>query len=402
MTVFLVLLISSIYKTASSNCWADVLCSQRPGFCFQETNTSVVVASILSRHLELQECVLCGQISSSKHIDCKKCAKSLLLDYTGKHCGLQDISLQLYDPSFEVLPNVTTSQHYIVTANDAQFNGFVTITRPQFGAILSNDLYVELVYDDLTPVQLQRSREIQYDFKVTGIFSGVYPGNLNHLASSNIEPGSWFYTVTPLSTDPLLNVGVEKGLPSPGYIEFVMEDADIAKHRRFFDHKDIKPSLYAVETAIAAHSATRSGQTKTKFRSVVSADGGAHTQQPADEKVNICIWSSDNMDGQKRIWLQQIEHLDPARFHFTWMLTFKEGRTLAQEKEQHRVNVKDNKSMYSTVSGLFERNRNGRVMDSPFNGVALDVDALREDPGDGRRPAADTWAKDELNLYRCD
>ena len=390
--VFLLLLVSSIYESASSTCWTDVLCAQRPGFCFQETNASVVVASVQRAHLDLEECVLCGQISSSKHIDCKKCANELLLDYSGSHCGLQDVSLQVFDPSFEVLPNVTTLPHYIVTANEAQFYGFVNITHPQFGVILSNDLYVELVYSDLTPVHNQRPREIQYDFKVTGIFSGVYPGNLNHLASSNIEPGSWFYTVTPLLTEPL---GVMvKGLPSQGYIEFVMEEADIAKHRRFFDHEDTRPSSYAVETAISAHSASGTGQVMA-----VEVNGGASTQNPLAEKVNVCIWSSDNMDGQKRIWLQQIEHLDPARFRFTWMLTFKGGRTLAQEKEQGSENVKNN-SMYATVSGLFERNRNGRVIDSPFNGIALDVDALHEDPGDGRRPAAEIWANDELNLYR--
>ena len=30
---------------------------------------------------------------------------------------------------------------------------------------------------------------------------------------------------------------------------------------------------------------------------------------PDSNKINVCIWGGNKMDGQKKIWLQQMEHM---------------------------------------------------------------------------------------------
>lgn len=127
------------------------------------------------------------------------------------------------------------------------------------------------------------------------------------------------------------------------------------------------------------------------------------------------------MDGQKRIWLDQTEHLDAHRFEFTWLLSLEEGKTMADlvaaggaedgasvgargdqsaaAGAQGKVGEKKT-SLISTLQQVLRRRQNGRVIDSPYNGLVLEVEALEENPGDGRPPLAQSWDGDEMAIYR--
>lgn len=323
----------------------------------------------------------------------------MLLSYAGEQVGLWDISMQCRDFTNLVQPDPTEFNYYIISADNADFYGYTSIISPLFGSIVANDLLIELEYHHMGDSELNGN--LQMEFNVIGIIDAVYPGEMNRLASTDIEPASWFYTVTPVSTlsDEVAAQDAppqkEYGLPSRGYIEFVLHEEEIKKNRLFVDHEQSSQSPYEVEVAIRTHQASEHSvpHTSTAKQSAVDATGA--TNQAADDKVNVCIWSSNVMDGQKRIWLQQIEHLDPLRFRFTWMLTLSEGRTLAEEAA-----LSDDKSLYSAAVKWFSKNRNGRVIDSPFNGIALGVEALSADPGDGRQPVSETWNGNEIELYR--
>ena len=58
--------------------------------------------------------------------------------------------------------------------------------------------------------------------------------------------------------------------------------------------------------------------------SIISHQGRKETEiekerEPINEKddnnkIRICIWASNSMDGQKNIWIQIVKHLNPKKF----------------------------------------------------------------------------------------
>lgn len=50
--------------------------------------------------------------------------------------------------------------------------------------------------------------------------------------------------------------------------------------------------------------------------------GNKHNNNNQENKINICVPVGNEMDGQKQIWLQQIEHMNKKNFNFIFFMTF--------------------------------------------------------------------------------
>lgn len=399
----------------------EKLLVQQTGY-YSETKSQTTVVARLPDNVERNSNLgVCMQSRNAKHIDCHTMAgHASHAAFTFPHnlLGYQEFDVLLYgnnspsDILRSPLLSISNITCYIVKLPAPNFAGLMDITAPSFGSIITNELYIEVEYHNLQRAgaltgyrSTARPDNLQFNFTVIGVIKGLYPGELSHLKSSGIEPGSWFYTITPVirnsgapssAYEEPLDSDYLHGYPSYGYIEFVLSDEDIKKQRRYVNRM-MENHKYSVES-LQQHLHTHSTPKQAPHAHV----GGSATQND-DNKVNICIWSSNTMDGQKRIWLQQIEHLDASKYRFTWMLTLTEGVTIADEVhrlEQLQRQGKESNSMLATVRRLFAQRGNGQIIDSPFNGIALDVEDLVSDPGDGRQPASETWGGDELELYR--
>ena len=123
-----------------------------------------------------------------------------------------------------------------------------------------------------------------------------------------METGSFF-----LSMYPVFDEGKSTGLPSAVYVEYVLSSENMKKQRVFSD-------------------VWKNGYSK---QSITSS---------SENQTNVCIWSEGTMDGQKRIWLQQIEyfaHVD-AGINFTWIIDY----------DNHTIATLLNKLRYYNEQGI--------------------------------------------------
>lgn len=398
--------------------------NQHTGY-FLESKSRTKIFTKRSNKIE-RKSGACLQDRQSKNINCQVINDDkayIAFEFPQNLLGYQEFDILQYGDTTtghsaaaeSELLTMSNLTYYIIQQEEAEIAGVMDITVPPYGSIISNELYIEVDYHNVAHTSnfktVARQEGLQFHFKVLGVTEGLYPGELRHLKSTNIEPGSWFYSVTPVqarqqnpsnkANQHYNDAELKRGYPSYGYIEFIMSEENIVRQRRYRDQYELN-NEYSVGAASKHFLKARSMIDKP-----IAVQPGSEPQATllgAGDKVNICIWSSNTMDGQKRIWLQQIEHLDTAQFRFTWMLTLTEGLTIADESARlgalKRQGLEEPTSMFTTVRRLFVERGNGGIMDSPFNGIALDVEDLLADPGDGRRPAAEIWAGDELELYR--
>ena len=258
--------------------------------------------------------------------------------------GLVKFNIELFEYTFstELILESYEQQYYIVPSSaESVLEYEVPISRPCFGSILSNEMDIGFTSMTFESAYM----EISFDVKALFQFT-VLPPN-KELKASNIEPASWFYEFTPkvkFSSDNDI-----EGVTSFGYIEYVLNASQIELERVHSDvwkHTPLPPPA-ALETTDQSKSPSR-----------------------------ICIWGSNKMDGQKMIWLQQVQHLSPADFAFTWILT---------------TNIDDDSANtpYNTLKGL----PNVVIQKTPFNENPIPLDSLEEDPLDGSPPVSLFWVR---------
>jgi hypothetical protein len=88
--------------------------------------------------------------------------------------------------------------------------------------------------------------------------------------------------------------------------------------------------------------------------------------------ATICIWGSNHMDGQKNIWLQQIEQLtnqavsanSSVKYSFTWILTTDESHV-----------------GFSVTDTIQKMDLRVNVMRSPLEKLGIDTRDFSEAPG---------------------
>jgi hypothetical protein len=421
-------------------CDSPPLCNQQPAYFSVARNATTVFIhnhGCVGHAVIESPCIVCGQLSTTKQSRCSDQTRaSVTLEFNGDAGGpvvVLDLVSYIKDsrsvgPSdFENI-TVTRKMLFVMTGENSPDLGAIEQTEPAYGAVIANDLYIGLQHHgvalerpthtsaihpqtgDVDGADATQPVDMQLRFEAVGVFEGTYQPEMTYLSSGNIEPASWFFSMVPQSIEGGDSGGMAHGYAAHGYIEFVLRPDQIMSQRRYVTHKRTEAddvSRHSVQ-ALAAKLNVNSGAKKVESTGFFSALFGAKPQAKRTNKANICVWSSDNLDGQKRIWLDQTEHLDASKFEFTWILSLTGGRTMAdslaaeataQETAQQQ-GTPAKTTLLSSVRNILALRQNGRVVDSPYNNMVLDVDALEMDPGDGRLPASHTWNGDEMDLYR--
>lgn len=263
----------------------------------------------------------------------------------------------------------------------------VDIIDPPYGQITAGPLRLWFSNHNISKVAVTIPA-MDIEFNVLGIMKKDFSPNSQTIDSLNIEiePGSWFFQLTPKYTSPLTDGTyiVEYGLSNCGYIEFVLSDKDIQSNRLFIANN--KPNQFNAPLQVL--SSSQQIDTPTTSSNSFNIDPKPNIKLTSFSPIHICIWGSNDMDGQKRIWLQQIESMDPIRFRFTWILSLPEGKHLFDNDEvmPHydieflKRNAEHVQSHSSVVRQIATRLQHCRLLNSPYNAFALQVDELWEAP----------------------
>ncbi|KAJ1427663.1 hypothetical protein B484DRAFT_397158, partial [Ochromonadaceae sp. CCMP2298] len=135
--------------------------------------------------------------------------------------------------------------------------------------------------------------------------------------------------------------GVEYGQSAYGYIEFVLGEGELRRQRRYNDQDTY--GTYIQSTYSGGENGGKGEKDGGEKKEKENKDQGEGTKAKAKDEINICIMSSNNLDGQKSIWLQQIRHLSSltlsngSRYSFTWLLTLEDGHSLREPEQVNTV-----------------------------------------------------------------
>jgi hypothetical protein len=235
------------------------------------------------------------------------------------------------------------------------------VTRPPFGAISSGPLNIRT-----SPAQWSEYFEL-LSFSVVAVHSAELPSDMQTISTADgaaVEPGSWFYRVTPLTEGYTIDSSGQTaaakiyGYPYSGYTEFVLTDEKISESRLFV-------------TEQAAITSTSWNESITN-----GSDGDGN-----NTKRTVCLWSSQVLDGQRSVWLTQSAHLDPARFAVTWIVDSYSG------------------TAHSGGGELLTRLQSQGTVVVPSPSLPLSAEDLLQEPGGGRLPASAVWAGNVSYLY---
>ena len=181
------------------------------------------------------------------------------------------------------------------------------------------------------------------DFDIAGVIKSVVVSDVDNLSvSGDIDPGSWFLTLTPLNISEQSLIPMITGYPSENYFEVVLERENIVKQQNFMRTIDTraKTTSFTVDNAVCSNN---------------------------EKPIHICIISTDPMDGVKQIWINQIQSLNKTKFKFSWVIGLSDGNTLRSLNETYNIREKG-VSLYSTLVYLGFLDI---MKDSPFNGVVI-------------------------------
>ena len=245
----------------------------------------------------------------------------------------------------------------------------VEIQAPLFGTIARGNLEIEF---SAHPVALESADHLAIGvLEVLDLTLQPSTRSLSSTQKQDVEPGSWFLSIQPQHTYEIGETGRTEGFSgylSTTYIEFVLDKETLRKNRRMTSTSEKESKLYALEKL--------SGETHGNNQ-------GTHTEE-VDIHHNICIWASNRMDGQKQIWLNQIQAMDAAAFRFTWVLASMEDNLPEGSSTHERL---------KSISGV-------RVRESPLLHHPLHVEALEQKPTDGGEALSSSWTGKETEIVQ--
>ena len=188
--------------------------------------------------------------------------------------------------------------------------------------------------------------------------------------SGDIEPASWFFSFLPQLLPAALQAG-GVAVPAVGYMEFVLPRTEIAAQR-----------LYAAPPT-AAQAAAKPPEAKC-------VGDTCHTslREQNEAPINVCVWGSNVPDGQKRIYLQQMQSLPGRDFQFTYFMSSESALT-AIDAEGAAQSLNDYEQKLLALSQDTDPARpRVKVVRSPLVGFAIPHSALREPPASELPPDA--------------
>ena len=253
----------------------------------------------------------------------------------------------------------------------------VEIVSPKYAAIVASNPYISYELDiKYLPDSTTLLSSSIVNFQVQGILKGYEaPLNAKYLeGQSNTDPGSWFYLLKPV-VDILALTGIRRyhGYPNPGYMEFVLTADDIHRNRMY-------------------SSVWREDQFETHSILDNCSKEQAHTYDSIEQfnqsviPISICIWGNFKMDGQKKIFLKQIQYLSKDDFKFVWVAAdaIDGGNEVLFEVEQH-----------SEFHNQLKLMSNVKIVYSPYASVALNMTEI-----DAQSPSQSAqWMKNQSMMY---
>ena len=198
----------------------------------------------------------------------------------------------------------------------------VQVNSPHYGSVSANSFHmfyetsvvtresctsIQLYVDDMLDTRLSTSTS---HVSASG---DTDPSTGKPLGDGSIEPGSWFLTVLPLLSMEAIQNGT-MALPSFGYIEFVLEQQQLISERVFSILPQRKPQNKILVNGIEPQ------QKKVIHEPEAETETEAYHGSTAKKNTNICIWASNKSDGQKSIYLQQMQDL-PSSFSFVYFMS---------------------------------------------------------------------------------
>lgn len=249
-------------------------------------------------------------------------------------------------------------------------NSFVWIESiyPQYGNVSSTTFLIEFLIRVADNTREFNELIYQPHVKINIISMSEYIlsmqySRLSATDNSEIDPGSWFIEYIPWNISDNTIIGPITN----NYIEFVLTPMQIL-NQRVFSLENIN-SIEDLQSNVCEND-------------IILDEIVSSLQKP----INICIWGSNSLDGQKRIWIEQIEQMNKTIFNFTWILSRYEDDS--DYKKSHET--------IDILNGISFTN----IIESPFNMISLSIDSLEEDPNDGSETISKTWDNNPDNVFK--
>jgi hypothetical protein len=327
----------------------------------------------------------------------------------------------------------------------------VSLLAPNYGTFVKSHFFCQLYNNYQSLKSSVASSSYAHDtllFNVHGLHQYLlapFASVASSYGGPKIEPGSWFFEIAPIKLpgsldDPsiadklvqdlsldvpdayisALNgepIGPQRpqvgdqvnffyGHPAESYLEVVFSDEELAKQRHFVrDYSSYVSQLQQTSSSQGLNRqqlAERTGRRVANEIDVWENEMTTYFNQrlaisiskpkrrlPANRnKINICIFGNSNMDGQKRIWLQQAESLNRDKFQFIWLM--------ADGVSSNKVSSNNSNSIYYHLQRL----PHIKVSNNTSNGYQLSFESLNEIPNDSFVTAAMVWEYNTTKLYQ--
>lgn len=364
---------------ASGYCSDILWCSLGTGYyCEDEKFVDIFVSPLLADEIELCASevnvsnIFCG-IDDINRISIKSVVNSRSLSFIDHAVfGLPDE----LNPQLIHRKRLYTKAYYLhVVPSRPKMAAKVNILDPGYGFIF--DSVLNVVFSVSKSSKIVSDTRMHILFNVIDVASHKLAGDSRRIWATDVEPASWFFSLTPTFEAPFISINssspsdssraagdltTQDGYTTHGYVEITLSSAKIRAQRVFS----------------TSMNRTFSATMPTQLR---SSDSLRSTTSPLGSSPKIlCIWGSNKMDGQRSIWIQQIKHFDPARFTFVWIIPGEDSRV-------------------GTVRHILNNTSNVKFVLNPFQYISITFDELQQDPGDGAPPASEVWDGNEQKLY---
>lgn len=374
----LMVLVFSVFFLLAVQSAASQLSKQITGYATSEKNLSFVY---LEKFSAVDDIPACCFVKSEKQTFCG-IVTNKTFTFPVYLTGLYSVAFTTEDGPENYFESIDIFFKHV---SQPHLENFIVINQPQFGDIRSDAFRIEVSLQssftyDTAVLEADGLREFYGVLKLT---------SANFIDIIGVEPGSWFFHLTPAVTRPAPDgtEHLQMGFPTFGYVEYVLSEESIREQRRF--HKNKAVAKNDGNTHYTAYFPDRDYEPQELLLSDTNSnpEWGEGTSP-----IRVCIWSTERMDGQRRIWLSQLQHMDPTRFQFTWLIGLPDGETLRNDSKwwtEERSVLKYLRPLHGV-----------RVRDSPFNGFAVSLDQQREVSSDDGPSVEQVWGGDQTKFYR--
>jgi glycosyltransferase involved in cell wall biosynthesis len=309
----------------------DDLCKYVTSYYDTINNSSLIYlpSSVLTKFNFTRD-IICIDILESPG---ELCGQDSLYGFRKPMEYMRLVTVQIYlqsDPSL-----IFETQNYLknVSYSLVDVDRYIDHVFPFYGSIIYGKLLVEYFPRSNDNSQ----RDCEHEFDALGLMKVKFQSNSHHIKSSDepIEPGSWFMSYSPCekvavksASKAIIAHNPTPPLKSYSYIEFIFTKTEISKERLIRNHQHSSlASPTSSEVCVDGDSCHQSGTV------IVSNAKSAR-------RIHVCFWGATNADGQRRIWLDLIKHINPKTFRFSYILS-RTGKKKGKDLEDILLSYKN-------------------------------------------------------------